>query len=151
MDGDRILAAPGYDDVKNQRFFRPLGGGVEFGESAEEALRREMREELGLEIEQVVRLGVIENRFEFRGEPGHEVVFVFDASFVDRTVYSGKTVPIREPGWDGPAEWLVLSEPRAEPLYPSGLEDLLPEADRADGRRDRQMQPEAGQRRGSLR
>ena len=33
-NGDRILVAPGHDDVKGERFFRPLGGGVELGESA---------------------------------------------------------------------------------------------------------------------
>src|SRR5437867_2575956 len=93
---NRILVAPGYDDVKNERFFRPLGGAVEFGEAAEEALRREIREELGLEIQNVVRLGVVENRFEYRGQPGHEVVFVFNASFVDPGVYSARTLPIRE-------------------------------------------------------
>jgi ADP-ribose pyrophosphatase YjhB (NUDIX family) len=120
--------APGYDDVKNERFFRPLGGAVEFGEAAEEALRREIREELGLEILNVVRLGVVENRFEYRGQPGHEVVFVFNASFVDDGVYSVPTLPIREPGWDGPAEWLVLSDSLPAPLYPAGLQDLLRQA-----------------------
>jgi len=126
--GNRILVAPGHDDVKNERFFRPLGGAVEFGESAEDALRREIREELCLEIENVVRLGVVENRFEYRGQPGHEVVFVFNASFVDNSVYSERAVRIREPGWDGPAEWLVLSESLPAPLYPAGLQDLLRQA-----------------------
>jgi ADP-ribose pyrophosphatase YjhB (NUDIX family) len=124
-DGNRILVAPGHDDVKNERFFRPLGGAVEFGELAEEALHREIREELDREIENVVQLGVIENRFEYRGQPGHEVVFVFDASFVDRGVYSERTVTICEAGWDGPAEWLVLREPLPAPLYPAGLLGLV--------------------------
>ena len=127
-DRNRILVAPGYDDVKNERFFRPLGGAVEFGEAAEEALRREIREELGLEIQNVVRLGIVENRFEYRGQPGHEVVFVFNASFVDAGVYSARTLPIREPGWDGPAEWLVLSDSLPAPLYPPGLQELLKQA-----------------------
>ena len=123
--GNRILVAPGYDDVKGERFFRPLGGAVEFGESAADALRREIREELDCEIENVVRLGVLENRFEFQGRPGHEVVFVYDASFVDRAIYAERAVTICEPGWDGPAEWLVLSEPLPAPLYPAGLQSLL--------------------------
>jgi 8-oxo-dGTP pyrophosphatase MutT (NUDIX family) len=122
---DRILVAPGFDDVKNEHFFRPLGGAVEFGELAVDALRREIVEELGLEIEDPVQLGVIENRFEYRGRAGHEVVFVFDASFVDVSVYAERTVPIRESGWDGPAEWLDLRKPLPAPLYPVGLEGLL--------------------------
>lgn len=121
----RILIAPGYDDVKQQRFFRPLGGGVKFGELAVDALRREIREELGLEFESPVQLGVLENRFEYRGRPGHEIVFVFDAAFVDASVYARPEVPIAEPGWDGPAEWLDLRKPLSAPLYPDGLEALL--------------------------
>jgi ADP-ribose pyrophosphatase YjhB (NUDIX family) len=123
--GSRILVAPGYDDVKRERFLRPLGGAIEFGEAAEDALRREIREELGLEICDPVRLGVLENRFEFRGRPGHEIVFVFDAAFVDPDVYARSTVPILEAGWDGPAGWIDLAAPLPWPLYPTGLERLL--------------------------
>ena len=43
---DHLLCAEGYDTVKQQTFFRPLGGGVEFGERAELAAVRELREEL---------------------------------------------------------------------------------------------------------
>jgi NADH pyrophosphatase NudC (nudix superfamily) len=68
-DGNRILVTPGQGDVKNERFFRPLGGAVEFRESAEEALHREICEEPGREIENVGQLEVVENRFEYRGRP----------------------------------------------------------------------------------
>ncbi len=117
--------APGFDEVKNERFFRPLGGAIEFGELAEDALRREIREELGLELQNPIQLAVLENRFEYRGRPGHEIVFVFDASFVDARPYSEKTVTIRESGWAGPAEWLDLAQPLPGPLYPEGLRELL--------------------------
>ena len=83
----RILVAQGFDDVKNESFLRPLGGAIEFGEMAVEALRREIREELGVEIAEPVRLGVLENVFTYRGQPGHEVIFVFDARFVDAGLY----------------------------------------------------------------
>jgi 8-oxo-dGTP pyrophosphatase MutT (NUDIX family) len=121
----RILVAPGYDDVKNERFFRPLGGAIEFGELAVDALRREIREELALEIDNPVQLGIIENCFEYRGRSCHEVVFVFDAVLVDRTLYSEDALPIHEAGWDGPAKWLDLQKPLPAPLYPIGLEGLL--------------------------
>ena len=122
---NRILVAPGFDDVHNERFFRPLGGGIEFGELAADALRREIHEELGLAIKDPVRLGVLENRFQFRGKPGHEIVFVFDATFVDEAVYARDNIPILEGGWDGPAEWLNIEATIPRPLYPTGLEDLL--------------------------
>ncbi len=44
--GDRILVAEGYDSVKQEFFYRSLGGGVEFGETSLEALKREFQEEI---------------------------------------------------------------------------------------------------------
>ena len=57
-------------------FHRLIGGGVEHGETALEAVRREVREELGATLLDAELLGVLENIFELDGEPGHEVVFV---------------------------------------------------------------------------
>src|SRR5438552_18856672 len=82
-----LLLEEGYDRVKREHFFRPLGGGIEFGERAQEALAREMREELDAALTDVRLLGVLENRFTFEGTPGHEVVFVFAAAFADRSLY----------------------------------------------------------------
>lgn len=79
-----------------------------------------------LEIEGPARLGIIENRFVYRGRPRHEIVFVFDASFVDRRVY-GTAIPFREAWWTGPAEWIDLAVPLPLPLYPAGLDTLLRE------------------------
>lgn len=63
-DDGAILVAPGFDPVKQQRFYRPLGGGIEFGERAEDALRREIQEEIGAELRAPRLLGVLENTFE---------------------------------------------------------------------------------------
>ena len=49
-DGKRILVGDAFDPIKNELFYCPPGGGIEFGESSEEALRREIFEELGKEI-----------------------------------------------------------------------------------------------------
>lgn len=120
----RILVGRGYDAAKDESFFRPLGGEVEFGELAVEAVRREIIEELGLEIADPTLLGVLENRFTYDGKPCHEVVFVFDAQ-LEKGVYAMPEVPILDPAWEGPAIWLDLSEPHVAPLYPQGLEDFL--------------------------
>ena len=74
---DHVLCAEGYDYAKRQRFSRPLGGEIEFGEAASEAAVREIREETGLQVEARAALGVTENRFEFNGAPGHEICFEF--------------------------------------------------------------------------
>lgn len=85
--GDELLVSEFHDDVQGETFYRPLGGGIEFGEPAEVALRRELREELGAELVNVVLLGVLENIFTFAGRPGHEIVFVYEAELADRSWY----------------------------------------------------------------
>ena len=128
LHGRRILVARGYDATKSQHFLRPIGGEVEFGESAEDALAREVREELGLEIGTLTRLGVLENVFSYDGKPGHEVVFVYDARFCDESVYTRDELPLNEDVWDGAARWADLDALPAEPLYPDGILELLGEA-----------------------
>ena len=106
-NGSRILAARGFDKQKAEHFFRPIGGAVEFGETTTQAIRREVKEELGVEIDGVKRLGVLENLFRYNGKPSHEIVFVFDASFVDNTLYDAIELPIQEDVWVGPAAGLI--------------------------------------------
>ncbi len=57
-----------------QPFWMPPGGGVEFGEHLEEALKREMKEETGMEV-QVRRLRYVS---EYMKLPWHAVEFYFD-------------------------------------------------------------------------
>jgi ADP-ribose pyrophosphatase YjhB (NUDIX family) len=127
-EGDRILVARGVDPGSGEPFYRPLGGGVEFGERAESALRREMAEELGAAIEEPRLLGVLENIFEYAGRAGHEIVFVFDARFSDPTWYLRPELPVTEAGsgWE-PARWISVDALASGPerLVPAGLLPLL--------------------------
>ena len=122
-----ILVAPGFDSVKQQRFYRPLGGEIDFGELAEDAVRREIREELGAEIDAVRLLGVTENIFTFLGAEGHELVWIFEARFKDGSFYERDVVMCDENGSAFEAHWMALDVfVRGEaPLYPDGLLDLL--------------------------
>lgn len=57
--------------------WRALGGGVEHGEYARDAVVREYREETGRQIEVVEALPAVENIFHLEGQTGHEAVFPF--------------------------------------------------------------------------
>lgn len=60
---------------KNYYFFP--GGHINFGESAEEALKRELKEELYISIKTISFIGTIENVFEEGGRKHHELDLVF--------------------------------------------------------------------------
>jgi ADP-ribose pyrophosphatase YjhB (NUDIX family) len=128
-DGDRILVAECADDVKQDKFARPLGGAVEFGETSLHAIVREIREELGHKATELRLLGVLENIFEFQGRPGHEIVFVYDGKLEDASLYKLSELPLNEAGWSSPAKWRTLDSfgPDCR-LVPEGLPSLLGQA-----------------------
>lgn len=124
----RILAAEGYDPVKQETFYRPLGGSIEFGERAVHTLHRELREEIGVEITDLRYLGVLENIFTYNGGTGHEIVLVYDGAFADVSQYACERINGEDD--DGnrfAAMWKSLDEfgPGQPPLYPDGLMEML--------------------------
>ncbi len=122
------LAVYGDDSRKRQPFYRPPGGGVEFGESSSEAVRREMREEFDAAIEAVKLLGVTENIFTYEGSPGHEIVFLWECRFVDEHFYALDEIVIADDdGNRAPAHWIHPDDlaARGIALYPDGLPEIL--------------------------
>lgn len=93
---DRILVFEGFDTVKGTPFYRPLGGGVHPGETSREAIVREIREEVDLEITNLQLIGTLENLFVENGKPHHEIVFVYDGRFIDPSVYNRSALTVRE-------------------------------------------------------
>jgi 8-oxo-dGTP diphosphatase len=67
-------------------FWAPTGGGMLFGESAEEALKREFREETGLNIEIKKFLFV----HEFLEEPLHAIEIFFEVKKISGHLILGK-------------------------------------------------------------
>ena len=126
--GDRVLVAPAFDTVKRQTYYCPPGGGIEFGEHAADAVRREMREELAVELSDVSLLGVLENVFTHEGVAGHEVVFVFAATLENPAFYERDEIAgVESNGRPFVVQWLPLADfrPGGALLHPHGLFDLL--------------------------
>ncbi|TKJ86395.1 NUDIX hydrolase [Pseudomonas koreensis] len=122
-----ILVNEFRDPVSQQTCFRPIGGGIEFGETSAEAIVREVQEELGLSMSDVRLLGTLESLFVYNGKPGHEIVQVYDATFVDRSVYAYPQIEGHESnGAPFTARWHDSSSfSEQAPLVPKGLHDLL--------------------------
>lgn len=127
--GDRILVAEGYDPIKQETFYRPLGGGIEFGEFSEQTVHRELFEEIGVEVYELKYLGTLENIFIFNGIAGHEIVQVYDGTLKDAGLYEQAVILGREVDIDETfrAVWKHVDEfgPGRSILYPTGLLDLL--------------------------
>lgn len=116
---NEVLVCMGKDKVKGEDFGRLLGGHVEFGETAEEALRREFREEVGSELTNLKFLKVSENIFTYNGESRHEIDFIYSGDLANKELYDKETMNII----DDPrveVRWLPLSEIRngKVKLYP---------------------------------
>lgn len=126
--GGRILVAEGFDPVKREKFYRPIGGAIEFGERGTETLIREVKEELKTEISGLRYLGAVENIFTFNGQRGHEIVLVYDGEFVDTSLYDRAELEgLEHDGSTFRAVWKSIGQMREErkPIYPSGLAEML--------------------------
>ena len=123
--GRSYLFSVGTDPAKPETFLVPLGGGVEFGETASASVVREIKEEIGVVIEKPYLLGVLENIFNYDGAAHHEVVFCFIVQVADRdqVPFAGR----ESNGEDIPLRWLSLEELRTTPIpvYPEGIVSLI--------------------------
>ena len=125
---NRILVFEGWDHVKEKRFFRPLGGAIKFWEAGAEALQREIKEEIGQEIEDVRYLGLIENRFTCDGQAGHEIVLVYSGNFIDGAVFEKmEFAGCEDDGSEIRVRWVDISYFSENPglLVPEELLDIL--------------------------
>lgn len=125
----RLLAGEVRDDAGRLKGVRPLGGGLDFGERWRDALAREFREELGIDISVQGDPLVMENIFLHEGAPGHEVVFVGTVAFPDGAFAGQDSIEFREDnGVPSVARWFDLGDLDLEggpELYPAGLKKLL--------------------------
>lgn len=127
--GDSLLAAEIPDDAGRLKGVRPLGGGVDFGETWQSALAREFQEELGIDIEVGTEAIVMENIYTHEGHTGHEVVFLAKVKFPDGAFADENTIHFQEDNGDRCiARWFPLADlmSGAIPLFPTGLKDRLP-------------------------
>lgn len=123
----RILVNEAHDLVRGLSFCRPLGGGIEFGETGAKAVAREIFEEIGAEITNLRYVGTLENIFTYLGAPGHEIVQVYDGELIERSLYDHPFIPgVESDGQPFQAAWRALDSFGPElPLFPDGLIELL--------------------------
>lgn len=131
---DRILVLEGHDPIKGDLFYRPLGGGIEFGERGWDAVIREFQEELGAELEVLRHLATLENIFTYKGRPGHEIVLLYAGRLANPELYERDEIEGQEDnGKSFKAVWAPIPELLSghKRLVPEALVELLPRWQRA--------------------
>jgi 8-oxo-dGTP pyrophosphatase MutT (NUDIX family) len=119
--GDRTFISQGYDPIKQQTFYRAMGGGVDFGETSLEALQREFQEEIQAELTNIHYLGCIENLFTFNGKQGHEILQIYQCDFVDPKFYQLENLVFAEGERQKTALWVEITR------FKSGELKLVPQ------------------------
>jgi 8-oxo-dGTP pyrophosphatase MutT (NUDIX family) len=82
-----LFVSKGHDTVTNKVFYRFLGGGIDFGETSVNALKREFQEEIQAELTNIEYITCLDNIFVCNGKPGHELIQLFRCHFADPDFY----------------------------------------------------------------
>ena len=127
-EGYALLHRAEHDD-----FWSLPGGRCDILEPSAEALRREMREELAVEVGVERLLWVVENFFQYGGRSYHEMALYYLISLPDGCGYLDKERTYRRLEENGVVliyRWFPLDTLRSVRLFPSflheGLGDLPP-------------------------
>ena len=116
---NKLLVSEGFDNVKKQTFYRCLGGGIEFLEKSTDALKREFKEEINIDIVIKDLLGISENIFTYEGKNAHELVFYYNINILDKD-YKEEYVVTDDNG-QSKAVWIDINE------FKSGNKILYPQ------------------------
>lgn len=125
---DHIFVTEYIDEHTGNPYYRPLGGGVDFYETGEEAVIRELQEEINAELVNVQYAGMLENIFKMQSKRRHQICLMYTAQFAEAERQQIAYTVVGEEGEKNfNAMWKPLSifrEGEAN-LYPDGLLTLL--------------------------
>ena len=112
----------------NSDHYALIGGRVEIGESSDNTIKREIKEELGKDIKITENKSTIENFFEIKGSKYHETMFVYRIEFINEEDKKIEHVMKNIEGKDYlQYEWIDLDKIDEYPLLPEVLKSVLKE------------------------
>jgi len=116
---NKLLVSEVFDKVKNQTFYRCLGGGIEFLEKSTDALKREFKEEINIDIVIKDFLGISENIFTYEGKNAHELVLYYKIDLADKD-YKDEYI-VNDDNGQSKATWININD------FKNGNKILYPE------------------------
>jgi ADP-ribose pyrophosphatase YjhB (NUDIX family) len=125
---DHLFVTEYIHPTTGKPYYRPLGGGVDFYETGEDAVRRELMEEIEAPLMNVRYLSTLENIFTDAEGRRHQICLLYEAAFAESERQILDYTVIGQEGSEAfQAMWKPLSMFRNgdAPLYPNGLLDLL--------------------------
>jgi len=112
----------------NSDHYALVGGRIEIGENSVDTIKREIKEELGKDVEITGYISTIENFFEMDGSKYHEIMFVHKIEFVNK---EDKLIEHTLKNIEGKDylryEWLELDKIDNYPLLPIAIKEILKE------------------------
>jgi len=123
-----LLVCEVLDDHGMLKGWCPMGGGIEFGEKAEDALKREIQEELRCDATIIGNPIIYENIFDHHDAIGHEIIFAFPICLENKEIYTKTRFQIHENrGSTHWVEWKPIEEFQQgkAKLFPTKLIDQL--------------------------
>ena len=108
IKNNKLLVEEKFDKVKNQTFYRCLGGG----------LKREFKEEINTDIVVKDFLGISENIFTFNGKNAHELILFYSIDIADSDYKDEYNIIDR--GGEFSAKWIDIDDfkNKSKILYP---------------------------------
>lgn len=103
-----------------------IGGRVKEGETTRKALKREIKEELGKEIEILEPLSFTENFFEMKNSEYHEILVAYRAEFInpkDKKILS--RLENIEPDKNTVYEWVDIKEIGNTDIRPKVIKEII--------------------------
>lgn len=102
------------------------GGRVEIGESSKETIKREIKEELGKDIEIIEYIATIENFFEMEKKKYHEIYFLYKVEFKNEEDKKIEQMLDNKEGKEYlEYNWIDLNETDKCNLLPACLKEIL--------------------------
>lgn len=101
--------------------YRPLGGHIEFGERSEDAIKREIKEEVNSSIKNLEFLGLIENIQRSGKKIHHEIDFLYKGKLSNKKLFENEIFDRDEDGRKEKAYWIEKG------IFKKGKMKIVPE------------------------